>query len=106
LIQSGGLGFGLENSEIFENNLEESYHTYQPGDVFLLATDGITEAFNSSNQEFGENRLMEALKKSATQSASEICKEIMDQLDSYRGEADQHDDSTMVVIKVVSEGLS
>jgi sigma-B regulation protein RsbU (phosphoserine phosphatase) len=67
-----------------------------------MATDGITEAFNSSNQEFGENRLMEVLKKSASQSASEICKEIMDQLENYRGETDPHDDSTLVVIKVAS----
>jgi serine phosphatase RsbU (regulator of sigma subunit) len=100
LIQSSGIGFGLENSEIFKNNLEESTFTYQSGDIFLLATDGITEAFNSANEEFGEDRLMAALKRSAKQSAGEICSHIMDELEKYQGERDPHDDSTMVVIKV------
>ncbi|NOQ97272.1 MAG: SpoIIE family protein phosphatase [Calditrichae bacterium] len=101
LIQSGGLGFGLENSDIFKNNLEEFCFTYQKGDIFLLATDGITETFNSSYEEFGEIRLMEALKETADQSARKICDYIMDQLEKYRGETDPHDDSTMVVIKVI-----
>jgi sigma-B regulation protein RsbU (phosphoserine phosphatase) len=90
----------LENSEIFKNNLEESTLTYQAGDIFLLATDGITEAFNSSNEEFGEDRLMTALKGSANQSAGEICSHIMDELEKYQGQRDPHDDSTLVVIKV------
>ena len=101
LIQSGGLGFGLENTEIFNNNLKESCFAYHRGDIFLLATDGITEAFNSSYEEFGETRLIEALKRSADQSAGEICNYIMDQLEKYRGETDPHDDATLVVIKVI-----
>jgi serine phosphatase RsbU (regulator of sigma subunit) len=100
LIQSSGIGFGLENSEIFKNNLEELSLLYSTGDIFLLATDGITEAFNSSNEEFGEDRLMTTLKRSAKQSAGEICGHIMDELEKYQGEIDPHDDSTLVVIKV------
>ncbi|UCF63983.1 MAG: SpoIIE family protein phosphatase [bacterium] len=102
LIQSGGIGFGLEDSEFFTSKLDESCLTYQPGDIFLLASDGITEAFNETLEEFGDERLIDALKKSVSLSAREICESIIQQVEDFRGDTAAHDDSTLAVIKVVA----
>jgi len=101
MIQSGGIGFGLENSEFFASKLDESCLPYQPNDIFLLASDGITEAFNTAFEEFGEERLIDALKIYAPLGAREICENIIKQVDTFRGDIAAHDDSTLAVIKAV-----
>jgi len=102
LIQSSGVGFGLEDSEFFASKLDESCLSYQPGDIFLLASDGITEAFNETSEEFGDERLIDALEKSVSLSAREICETIIQQVEDFRGDTTAHDDSTLAVIKVVA----
>ena len=99
MVTSSGLGFGLENSGIFDQKLEELSLSYGNNDVFLFATDGITETFNSGSQEFGEDRLVQALQVSAEQPAKQIVQYILDQLQSFQGERASHDDYTLVVVK-------
>lgn len=99
VITSAGLGFGLENSSLFDQKLEQLSLYYEKNDVFVFATDGITEAFNAENQEFGEERLIQALLDSADQSASQIGQHILDQLQNFRGERPNHDDATLVILK-------
>jgi serine phosphatase RsbU (regulator of sigma subunit) len=99
MITSPGLGFGLEDSAIFDQKLKQLSLTYEKNDVFLFITDGITETFNSDNQEFGEERLVQALLESADQSARQIGQYILDQLQNFRGELPSQDDYTLVVVK-------
>jgi sigma-B regulation protein RsbU (phosphoserine phosphatase) len=98
-VTSSGLGFGLEDSAIFDRKLEQLSLSYEKNDVFLFVTDGITEAFNSDSQEFGEERLVNALQESADQSAIQIGHHILDQLQNFRGERTSQDDQTLVVVK-------
>jgi sigma-B regulation protein RsbU (phosphoserine phosphatase) len=79
--------------------LEELSLSYHKNDVFLFMTDGIIEAFNSNSQEFGEERLIQALEDSANQTAKQIGEHILQQLQKFRGEKPSHDDYTLVVIK-------
>jgi serine phosphatase RsbU (regulator of sigma subunit) len=99
-LTSSGLGFGLEDSIIFDRKLEELSLSYEKNDIFLFATDGITEAFNSSSQQFGEDRLIQSLQEVADQSAGQIGQHILEQLQNFRGERASHDDYTLVVVKV------
>ncbi len=99
IITSSGLGFGLESSSLFDQKLEQISLSYEKNDVFVFATDGITEAFNAANQEFGEERLTQALLNSADQSASQIGEHILNQLQNFRGERPNHDDVTLVILK-------
>lgn len=71
----------------------------EPGDILLLYTDGITEAFNSREEEFGDERLASLLATSGHLSASEVVDEITHAVSQFTGEHAQLDDLTLVAFK-------
>lgn len=96
-----GLGLGLENAGLFSSELEETSFRYDRGDVLLFVTDGITEARDARNEEFGEERLLRILKEHSSSSATQMRDLILDEVRSYAGELPPHDDQTVVVVKAV-----
>jgi sigma-B regulation protein RsbU (phosphoserine phosphatase) len=70
------------------------------GDVLLAYTDGVTEAHDPENVEFGEERLKALLSEVAHLSAEEIRTRISDELKAWIKDAEQYDDLTFVVMKV------
>ncbi len=70
------------------------------GDVLLAYTDGLTEAMSASGEEFGEARLREALRETAGLPADEMRDEIVGRVRDWCADAPQHDDLTLVVMKV------
>jgi sigma-B regulation protein RsbU (phosphoserine phosphatase) len=74
--------------------------SFLPGDRCLLYTDGIIEAPNRANEEFGPDRLQEFLASNAALPAKQFCKEMMLHLSAWYDGArrDPYDDLTMVVI--------
>ncbi len=95
-----GLGLGLNDASIFMTEMEEKEMQYRPGDVFLFATDGITEAYNV-NGDFGEDRLQQLLVTNRASSARRIQTMILEELSSFVGDREQHDDQTIVIVKAV-----
>lgn len=73
----------------------------QKGDVLLLYTDGIVEAMNAQREEFGFDRLLQALEQVARNSTVEIVDGIVSAVGSFTGEVEKQDDLTLVVIKAV-----
>jgi sugar lactone lactonase YvrE len=73
------------------------------GDVVLLLTDGIPEAQNHSRQLYSDERLKELLRNMDTSSlsAAEIKQKIIDDVEHFSGNASQHDDMTVIVMKVL-----
>jgi phosphoserine phosphatase RsbU/P len=69
------------------------------GDVVLLYTDGISEAFNEEEQEFGDERLKDILMKNAKESPAKLLSEVQTALNSFVGSAPQSDDRTIVIAK-------
>jgi serine phosphatase RsbU (regulator of sigma subunit) len=69
-----------------------------PGDVLALYTDGVTESFSESEEEFGEERLIDALRKHRHQSPHDIIASIVEQLRGFSPH-EQHDDITLIVAK-------
>lgn len=70
------------------------------GDVLVGYTDGVVEALNTEGAEFGEGRLLEAVAASATRTAAEICERVVKCVGDWSSGAPQHDDLTLVVLKV------
>ncbi len=95
-----GLGLGLSDAGIFSRELEERTEPYQPGDVLLLVTDGVTEARDPHGREYGEERLAELLAGTAHLSAEEIRTRLIADLATFGGGEDPHDDQTIVVIRI------
>jgi serine phosphatase RsbU (regulator of sigma subunit)/catechol 2,3-dioxygenase-like lactoylglutathione lyase family enzyme len=68
------------------------------GDVIALYTDGVTESFNSADEEFGEERLIEALRRNRERNAGEIATAIVDEVAHFSGR-EQYDDITLIIAK-------
>ena len=72
----------------------------QSGDTLLLFTDGISEAMNNNDEEFDETRLIDALHSANGMRAPELIDHIMQACDDFAAGAPQHDDMTLVVVRV------
>jgi sigma-B regulation protein RsbU (phosphoserine phosphatase) len=74
------------------------------GDLLLAFTDGISEAMNVAEEEWGEKSLIDAAQNCDSFSSSEILSRLMAAADSFTAGAPQHDDMTLVVARVVGTG--
>jgi sigma-B regulation protein RsbU (phosphoserine phosphatase) len=94
-LQTGGIVLGyLANETYSQENI-----TYKEGDLLVLYTDGITEAMNKDMEEFGEKRLLNAIKKYQHCNSYELKNKIMHELKKFTGANEQDDDVTLVIIK-------
>ena len=71
-----------------------------PGDVLLVFTDGVPEAHNPADEEFGEERLQDVLRQTAHLGATEISTRISAEMKGWIRDAEQYDDLTFIVMKV------
>jgi serine phosphatase RsbU (regulator of sigma subunit)/predicted enzyme related to lactoylglutathione lyase len=71
-----------------------------PGDIFALYTDGVTEAFNESEEEFGEDRLIAALRQNANLPPPEILSATINEIQRFSPH-EQYDDITLIVAKCI-----
>jgi phosphoserine phosphatase RsbU/P len=104
LLAPQGLGLGFAPSRIFDQALEIETIRLQPGDTLLLYSDGLTEAMNRHQEQFGEERLMKALAASHRGSVEHIRERILVDMSAFRGDAPAHDDITLVILKVEPNG--
>jgi phosphoserine phosphatase RsbU/P len=94
-LETGGTVVGLLESFPYQ----QSTLIIEPNDVFIAFTDGISEAMNNSDEEWGEERLIETVKVCAGLSPSETIARIMQAADTFVAGAKQHDDMTLVVLR-------
>ena len=69
------------------------------GETLLLYTDGVTEAINVNDEEYGEKRLEETLKDVIQQNCQQIINTVKADVKTFAGEAEQSDDITLLAIK-------
>ncbi|MBX2821434.1 MAG: PP2C family protein-serine/threonine phosphatase [Rhodothermaceae bacterium] len=99
-LKPPGLGIGLEKGDIFERILTEESISLHKGDTIVIYTDGLTEARNTKDEEFGEDRLTNLIKSHPIQSAEELLQRIKNGYFSFTGRAEPHDDLTCMVIRM------
>ncbi|MFZ0590673.1 MAG: SpoIIE family protein phosphatase [Bryobacteraceae bacterium] len=68
------------------------------GDTLAIYTDGVTESFNGRGEEFGEQRLVESLRRCRELSSRDLLRSIVDDVQQFSPE-EQHDDITLIVAK-------
>ena len=71
----------------------------EPGEAIVLYTDGVTEAFNAANEEFGVARLESSLAELCYAEAATVIRGVHDDLHDFIQDTEQSDDITMLVIK-------
>ncbi len=79
---------------------EEGAVQLEPGDVLMLFTDGVSEAHNPNQEEFGEERLKEVLRRHGHLAVGDASSAILDELREWMADAPQHDDLTFVLMKI------
>jgi predicted permease len=95
-LSAGGTVVGM----FPETEYEEATVELCPGDVLLIFTDGVPEAHNPENEEFGEERLQQLLRQTAHFPAEEIRARISAEMKNWIRDAEQYDDLTFIVMKV------
>jgi sigma-B regulation protein RsbU (phosphoserine phosphatase) len=101
-LQPDGMVLGLQfdTGELFDRTLVELTLPLGAGDLFLLYTDGISEAMNVDNDCFGETRLADLAQQHADLASDALRERILGEVRAFAGTAAQHDDMTMVLLKI------
>jgi sigma-B regulation protein RsbU (phosphoserine phosphatase) len=94
-LREGGLVLGVFTNQTFKSDAVR----LRTGDRMVLFTDGVTEACNSEDEEFGEDRLLEVLQENRSRSATEIQKKILQTVTEF-SRAPWRDDATLLVVAV------
>jgi sigma-B regulation protein RsbU (phosphoserine phosphatase) len=109
VLQPNGLVLGLRIDGIHERFvqlLEEDTIEIGTGDLFVLYTDGVTEAMNADAELFGEARLSRIVEEHGHLRSAELRERILREVESFVGPADQHDDLTLILVKVSGAGAA
>jgi sigma-B regulation protein RsbU (phosphoserine phosphatase) len=83
-----------------EANYEETRLQLVTGDKIVFYTDGIVEAMNEKEEMYGFERLQEVIKSNQTVSAESLLESILENVKAFTGEAEQHDDLTVIAVSV------
>jgi serine phosphatase RsbU (regulator of sigma subunit) len=105
LLRSGGvlerLGTGGAPLGIFGGTpYGQATVRLTPGDLLVVFTDGITEAPNASEEEFGEARLERLLRDNANRPTADLCQRMLQAVDRFQAGEPQQDDMTIVAARV------
>ncbi len=103
-LSAEGIGLGLERGPVFENTLQEVRKPLKPGGLFFFYTDGLTEAMNEQEVQLGEDSVLQILKSKRHLTSEEIQRSITTAVEEFVGKAEQHDDLTLVVVKIRDSG--
>ena len=99
-LKDNGLGLGILRDHQFEDFVDVNIINYNSGDILFLYTDGITEAKNKQNEEFGYDRLKQFLENHVFYSAEYIKESILETLYDYCETSNLEDDVTALILKV------
>jgi serine phosphatase RsbU (regulator of sigma subunit)/dihydrofolate reductase len=95
-LADGGPVVGLLADAVYK---EQRLHLL-PGDVLLAFTDGISEAMNASEDEWGEDRMIAEAQAHADLNAEEMLQGLFREADAFAAGAPQHDDMTLVILRL------
>ncbi len=94
------VGLKIDDGTMFESILQEQTISLAPGDLVVWFTDGISETMNESFDCFGEQRLAQVVEQYAHLPFDQLRSYILAELRAFAGGADQHDDMTMILMKI------
>lgn len=94
-LDVGGLPYGI----MPEVQYQSAQIALAPGDWLIIFTDGLVEAENARQEEFGEARLLAAIETYKSAEPAEMLKRLMADVDLFVGNTPQHDDVTCMLLK-------
>ncbi len=105
LLTPKGFGVAIVGSALFESSLEETRIPMSQRSMCLVYTDGINEAMNATDDEFGYEPLCEVLQTYRAEEAQFLVGEVVRRVVQFSGDAPQHDDMTIIGIVARSDSV-
>lgn len=99
-LKPSGIALGIEKGLLFNESITEETLKLEKDDVIVFYTDGFSEAMNSELHEYGEHRLMDTVQKHKKEPVKQIIERVVADVDAFTKGYPQHDDMTMVIVKV------
>ncbi len=99
LLRSPGLALGIDSGAVFERVTRDQEIELKSGDCVLFYTDGVKEAVDAQDEEFGMERMSEAFRAAAPLGAEAVLIEMQNELKRFTGDGPQMDDITLVAIE-------
>jgi sigma-B regulation protein RsbU (phosphoserine phosphatase) len=99
LLRSPGLALGVDGGSVFERVTKDQQVDLLVGDCVLFYTDGVREALDSTEEEFGMERMSECFRMAAPLGSEAILMRMQEELRQFTGEGPQMDDITLVAIE-------
>jgi sigma-B regulation protein RsbU (phosphoserine phosphatase) len=100
LLRAGGIGLGLNRGKIFDQTLKVETVQLAANDKLYFYSDGITEAMNPKNEEYGEERLMSLTERLDSVGADEARDVVLNDVKDFLDTNQPQDDQTLVIVKV------
>jgi sigma-B regulation protein RsbU (phosphoserine phosphatase) len=97
-LEAGGTVVGL----LPEVTYQSASATMRSGDLLICFTDGISEAMDLGEEEWGEESMLAAVKKTPNATAEQVLRQVFEAADEFTGEAPQHDDMTLVIVRALT----
>ncbi len=94
------VGLQIDDGTLFDSLLQEQTISLAPGDLVVWFTDGISETMNEAFDCFGEERLAQVVEQYAHLPFDQLRSYILAELRAFASGADQHDDMTMILMKI------
>ncbi|MEM9895386.1 MAG: GAF domain-containing SpoIIE family protein phosphatase [Bacteroidota bacterium] len=98
-LKCEGMGLGILRNSSYSNYVQTNSFNYQTGDTLLLYTDGITEAKNKNDDQFGADRLKESFDKHVHGTTNFLKEQIKRDLLDFAESEEIDDDYTLVVVR-------
>jgi len=99
-LSIGGPPFGIPIFSQAEARYPSGRVHLQAGDILFIFTDGVVEAVNDADEEYGEARLVRCIQATPSQSANATLSRVMNEVNAFVGTARQFDDITSFVVRV------
>lgn len=99
-LQPSGMIIGMPVHEVFARALSLAETQLEPGDIFLFSTDGLCEAMNEENEEFGMERIAELMASAGAQGPDAVIEKIRSAVDAHRNKMPVADDQSLIAIGV------
>jgi sigma-B regulation protein RsbU (phosphoserine phosphatase) len=81
------------------NPIEREPLALTPGDTVVLFSDGVSEALNTADEFYGDDRLVAALAASTGESAAVVARDVMNDVRAFAAGAKQSDDITVLAVR-------
>jgi len=98
-VKSPGMVVGIDSGNVFDRLTVDFAISLERDDCLVLYTDGVTETLNAEEDEFGLDRVIQAVRASANDGAQAIVKKIIQDVRDFTGSLPQNDDITLIAIR-------